>query len=75
MAWLDAHRIGPRWDALRHAELLAAATNGAMTRRDKRPWTVRDFMPADPWADPADGPGIESVEDFLAMLPGQEPDA
>jgi hypothetical protein len=73
-AWLDAHRIGPRWDALRHAELLAAATNGALRRRDARTWAPRDFMPLDPWDDAPADPGIHSVDDFMALLPGG-PDA
>ena len=75
MAWLEAHRIGPRWDDLRHAEVLAAATNGALVRRDRRPWTVRDFMPADPWSDEPAVPAIESVDDFMALLPERGPDA
>lgn len=50
--WLDAHRIGPSWDALRHAELLAAAANGALTKPDKRPFVPAEFMPPDPWAPP-----------------------
>lgn len=69
MTWLDAHRIGPRWDALRHAEALAAATNGALRRRDGRTWAPRDFMPPDPWDDSPPDAGIESADDFMALLP------
>lgn len=50
--------------------MLAAATNGALRRRDGRAWAPRDFMPADPWADEAEPPGIESADDFMALLPG-----
>lgn len=74
-AWLEAQRIGPRWDALRHAELLAAASNGALRRRDSRLWAAADFLPADPWSDAPPEPGLQSVDDFMALLPPQEPDA
>lgn len=59
---------------MRHAELLAALSNGALRRRDNKLWTVRDFMPPDPWSDADAEPGIGSVEEFMALLP-QGPDA
>lgn len=68
-AWLDAHRIGPRWAALRHAELLAAVSNGALQRRDSRLWAARDFMPLDPWDEAPAEPEMRSVDDFMALLP------
>lgn len=51
--WMDAERVGPVFDRVRHAELLAATYNGASTRRggDKSPWTAADFLPPDGWAD------------------------
>lgn len=52
MVWLQAERVGPDWDALRHAELVAAAHNGALQKKDKSLFTVADFVPADPWAPP-----------------------
>lgn len=73
-AWLDAQRIGPRWDAMRHAELLAAAHNGALRRHDSRLWAVADFMPPDPWGEQPAEPDVQSADAFMALLPqGREP--
>ena len=69
-AWLQAHQIGPRWEAMRHAELLAAASNGALRRQDSRPWAVADFMVADPWAPPAAPAVVSSAAAFVGLLPG-----
>ena len=68
-AWLEAHRIGPRWDALRHAELLTALHNGALKRRDSRLWAEADFTPPDPWDDRPPEPDVQSAEAFMALLP------
>lgn len=66
--WMDAHRVGPVWDALRHAELLAAAHNGALLKPDKSTWRALDFMPPDPWA-PAKPPAtVDSAEQLAAQL-------
>ncbi len=73
-AWLDAQRIGPRWDALRHAELQAAAANGALRRQDSRPWSVADFMPPDPWCDAPPVQAVDSAGAFVALLPGMGAD-
>jgi hypothetical protein len=51
-AYMDAHHIGPGWQALRHAQLQAAAANGPLVKPDKQPWVAADFMPPDPWAPP-----------------------
>lgn len=78
---MDAHHIGPEWDALRHAQLLAAAHNGALVRTDKRQWAAADFMPRDPWAPAAPRPGppvAESAQQLLANMVSAgmlEPDA
>lgn len=54
--YLQAEQIGPDWEARRHAELLAAAHNGAMVKADKKPFTALDFMRRDPWAPPEAAP-------------------
>ncbi len=69
-AWLDAHRIGPVWDALRHAELLAALHNGAMAKPDKQPFRAADFMPPDPWAPPPPRMLSPADERLAAMFAG-----
>jgi hypothetical protein len=69
-AWLEAHQVGPRWAALRHAELLAAASNGALRRQDSRPWAVADFLPPDPWAPPPEPAVVASAAAFVGLLPG-----
>lgn len=50
LQWMAEERVGPAFDRLRHAELLAAVYNGASTRADgdKRPWSAADFLPAEP---------------------------
>ncbi len=51
--WLRTERVGPEFDAIRHAELLAATHNGASTKRGGGLWLAADFLPeADPWAEP-----------------------
>lgn len=69
--WLEAEQIGPEWDALRHAELLAALHNGPMKRADgtSRPFTVREFLRRDPWAPPPPTPDpsqqlLDRIESF-----------
>jgi hypothetical protein len=50
-AWLEAERVGPAWDARRHAELMAAVHNGGrVARAGGGLFTVADFMQPDPWA-------------------------
>lgn len=50
--WLEAEQIGPEWDALRHAEILAALHNGPMKRAggSSQPFAARDFLRRDPWS-------------------------
>ncbi len=74
--WMDAHRVGPEWDALRHAELLAAAHNGALLKPDKSTWRASDFMPRDPWAPAAPQPGVAGAQELAAHIAAlQGPDA
>lgn len=56
MVWMQAEQIGPEWDALRHAQLQAAAANGALSKPDRKPFTAADFMRRDPWAPQAELP-------------------
>ncbi len=46
-------QLHPAAMRLRHAQLQALALHGPATRRGGKPWTAADFMPADPWAEPA----------------------
>lgn len=51
--WLHAEQVGPHWDRLRHAELMAAVHNGTNVKhRESRPFSALDFFLADPWAPP-----------------------
>ena len=55
--WMRHEQVGPAWDRVRHAEILAATGNaGRYQHRDGRPWDLRDHLPADPWAPPAPPP-------------------
>lgn len=53
LLWMDNEQVGPQWQRLRHAELMAATGNAGRTQHvDSRPWEPRDFLRADPWAPP-----------------------
>jgi hypothetical protein len=67
--WMDAERVGPVHERVRHAELLAAIYNGASTRADgsRRPWSPADFLPAD--AEPAED-HAEELRRQLASMEG-----
>lgn len=47
--WMSRERVGPAWDRLRHAEILAAIYNGATTRAGGGAFGPADFLPPDPW--------------------------
>ena len=66
---MQTEQVGPEWDALRHAELLAALNNGPLQKRDKTLFRTADFMRSDPWAppDPA-APQRDPQADFFALL-------
>lgn len=46
-------QLHPAAERLRHAQLLAAAHNGPMNRKNKQAFASAEFLPADPWASPA----------------------
>lgn len=52
-AWLRAEQVGPEWDRLRHAEVMAAVHNGACERKGGGAFTAVDFLPKDAWHLPA----------------------
>lgn len=72
MIWLEAEQQGPRWEAARRAQLMAALFNGPMRRRDGRAWEPADFMPHDPWQ-PAP-PRLLNPADDLAGWIGEATD-
>ena len=65
--WMDAERVGPRWDQVRHAELMAAVANGACQRKGGGLFSAADFLPADPWAEP-ERVDRESIRRQLAAM-------
>ena len=68
---MHAHHIGPEWDAMRHAQLMAALHNGPLVKPDKRPFTAADFLPPNPWATQADEPPeheVASAHEFMALI-------
>lgn len=48
----EMEELSPRAHVVRHARLLAAAANGPLKRRDRKPWAASDFLGADAWAPP-----------------------
>lgn len=83
--WLAYRQVNP-FGPLLHplaaalAEVLTAAANGALQRKDGRLWRSADFMPADPWAPPKApphgpaaapaGPSLEDIGNFFGKLSG-----
>lgn len=49
-AVFTAEQLHPAAARARHAQLMACAMNGAVTRRDRRFWRASDLTDADPWA-------------------------
>lgn len=55
MVWFSREQVHPHATRLRHAQLLAAAANGALTRPGKQLFAAAEFL-ADPWAPPEPPP-------------------
>lgn len=53
ITYFEREQLHPASDRLRHAQLLTAAHNGPMSRRDGAHWAASMFLPPDPWAPPA----------------------
>lgn len=47
-------QLHPAADRVRHAQLLAAARNGPLTKADRALWSTAECLPPDPWAPPAE---------------------
>ncbi len=50
ITYFQSEQLHPRATWQRHAQLLAAAHNGPLTRKDGALWSPADLTPADPWA-------------------------
>lgn len=73
LLWMDAEQVGPAWDTLRHAQLLAALHNGPMSKRDKSAFKASEFVPANPWAPPGEAPPPpDPTDDFFRLLDAAE---
>lgn len=47
---MQAEQQGPAWDAVRHAQTMAATYNAAGAKhKDGRPFGAEDFMRDNPW--------------------------
>jgi hypothetical protein len=73
MTFFEREQLHPVTDRQRHAQLLAAAHNGPMTREDGAHWSTAHFMPPDPWAPPAppestEPPTAQQLADQVAAL-------
>lgn len=62
--WMDAERIGPKWDRIRHAQLQAAIYQGASTREGGGNFEAADFLPPDPFEAPAEEDAEAIAERF-----------
>ncbi len=67
MVFFQREHLHPAADRLRHAQQLAAAHNGPLSRPDKRLWGAADLMPADPWALPPAPPAPPSFAELAAQ--------
>lgn len=68
-AWLAEHGLRPEDAAIERAQLLAALSNGPLTRKDKRLFKASDFI-AEPWPAPAPPPKKRSRRELAAALRG-----
>lgn len=69
MAFYQREQLHPSADRLRHAQQLAAAHNGPLSRQDKRLWRSADLMAADPWAaQPDAAPAPPSAAQLAAQV-------
>ena len=50
IVYLEAEQLTPSHGAARHAQALAAVSNGALSRRDGALWHAGQFMRPNPWA-------------------------
>lgn len=49
ITYFEREQLHPAADRQRHAQLLTAAHNGPLSRRDGAHWLPTMFMPTDPW--------------------------
>jgi hypothetical protein len=68
LIWMEAERIGPDHDRLRHAQMLAAGLNaGHVKKKDGTVFAPNDFLPDDPWAEPKAPPPAPTFEQIAAQ--------
>jgi predicted TIM-barrel fold metal-dependent hydrolase len=75
ITFFEHEQLHPAADRMRHAQQLAAAHNGPLSRRDGAHWAASMFMPPNPWAPPqAQGasepapPTAQQLADQVAAL-------
>lgn len=61
ITFLQHEQLTPQAGRQRHAQQIAAAHNGPLTRRDEALWQTSHFVPPDPWAPPAPPPAPDSA--------------
>lgn len=67
-AWYIAEQQHPQAERLRHAQLLAATMNGAMTRKSGGMFTGAELMGADPWEPPPAPPAPVTNDTIAAQV-------
>lgn len=68
ITYFEREQLHPAAQRLRHAQLLAAVSNGAMTRRDGAHWAASHFLPPDPWAPPEPEPEQPSPQQLAEQV-------
>ena len=71
--WIEIfqrEQLHPAADRMRHAQQIAAARNGPLTRVDKALWSTADCLPPDPWAPPPQpaAPAQPSAAELAAQV-------
>jgi hypothetical protein len=69
LRWMDQEQAGPRWERVRHAELLAAVHNGACERRGGGLFSAADFLPQ-PQPETPEHPDRQALRAELARMWG-----
>lgn len=68
--FFEREQLHPATARQRHAQLLAAAHNGPVSRKDGAHWSTDHFMPPDPWA-PEPAPPEATVPPTAQQLADQ----
>jgi hypothetical protein len=68
MVFFEREQLHPAADLFRHAQLIAAAHNGPLSRTDKQLWQTSHLLAADAWAPAEPEPAPPSLQTLAAQV-------